>query len=65
MSVTTHEAETRTAMPGSMLRALLHAVRAAVEAHAEHRVKSAVAPTKLRQADREMRRYRHLMQAGK
>jgi flagellar biosynthesis regulator FlbT len=64
MSVATHEAENSTAMLAPMLRALLHVVRTAVEAHAGYRVKSAVSPSRSQQADREIRRLRRLMHAG-
>jgi hypothetical protein len=64
MSVATHEAENSTAMLAPMLRALLHMVRTAVEAHAGYRVKSALSPSRSQQADREIRRLRRLMHAG-
>jgi hypothetical protein len=48
-----------------MLRALVRVVRNAIEAHAEYRVKSAVPLSQVRQMDREMRRYRRLLQARK
>ena len=65
MGVATREAGNCTGMPTSMLRDLLHVVRMAIESHAEYRVKSAVPPAKLQQSDREIRRCRCLMQAGK
>jgi len=40
-------------------------LRDTIEAHAEYRVKSAVPLSQLQQTDREMRRYRSLMQAGR
>jgi hypothetical protein len=65
MSVVTHQAEDGTAALARMLRTLLRVVRTAIEAHAEYRAKSAMASTKLQQADREMRRCRRLMRGGK
>ena len=64
MSVAAHEAENGTATLVRVLRVCLQAVRMAIEAHVEYRVKSAVASTKLQQADREIRRYRRLLQVG-
>ena len=65
MSVTTHEPETGTATLARMLRVWLDAVRTAADLHAGRRVKNCLAPGKLQQADREIRRYRRLMQSGK
>jgi hypothetical protein len=65
MSIAMHEAGNLPTTLGSMLRALVRMVRNAIEAHAECRVKSAVPLSRLQQTDREMRRYRRLMHAGK
>ncbi len=62
MSVATHEAGSWPTRP-SIVRALLRAVSTAIEAHVRYRVKSAVSPSQLLQCEREMRRYRRLMQA--
>jgi len=59
-----HGAGNFTATLVSRLRALVRVVRDAIEAHAEYRVRSAVPPSQLQQTDREMRRYRRLMQAN-
>jgi hypothetical protein len=64
MSVATHDAESWPTA-ASILRALLLAARTAIEAHARYRVKSAVSPSQFLQSDRDIRRYRRLMQAGK
>ena len=64
MSVATHDAGSWPTAP-SILRALLRAARTAIEAHARYRVKSAVSPSQFLQSDRDIRRYRRLMQAGK
>lgn len=65
MSVMMQGAGNFTATRPSMLRALVRVVRNAIEAHAEYRVRSAVPLSQARQTDREMRRYRRLIQAGK
>jgi hypothetical protein len=65
MSVTMQGSGNFTAPCASMLRALVRMAHNAIEAHAEYRVKSAVPLSQLQQTDREMRRYRRLMQAGK
>lgn len=63
MSVATHDTGSWPATP-SILRALLRAARRVIEAHATYRAKSAVSPSQFQQLDREMRRYRRLMQTG-
>jgi hypothetical protein len=64
MSVTVQAAEHRTRAPKATLRALLRRLRMAVEAHARYRVNSAVPPSQLQQADREIRRYRRMLRPG-
>jgi hypothetical protein len=64
MSAVAHGAWDYTATPNSMLRTFLRFVKASIEAHAEYRAKSALSPSQLQQLDREIRRYRRLMQAG-
>lgn len=49
----------------SILRALLRALGTAIEVHARHRVKNAVSPSQFLQSERDIRRYRRLMQAGR
>jgi len=63
MSVATHDAESWTTA-ASVLRALLRAVKTAIEANARYRVNSAVSPSQFHQAEREMRRCRRMMRAG-
>ena len=64
MSVATHDAGSWPTA-ASILHTLLRAARTAIEAHARYRVNSAVSPSQFQQADREIRRYRRLMRAGK
>jgi hypothetical protein len=64
MSVATHDAASRPTAP-SILRALLRAARAAIEAHARYRMNSAMSPSQFQQAEREIRRCRRLTRAGK
>jgi hypothetical protein len=64
MSVATHDEESWPT-PASMVRALLRAVTTAIEAHARYRVNSAISPSRFQQADREIRRCRRLMRAGR
>jgi hypothetical protein len=64
MSVVSHDAGSWPAA-ASILRALLRAVRMAIEAHARYRMKSAVSPSQFLQSERDIRRYRRLMQASK
>jgi multidrug resistance efflux pump len=63
MSVATHDAGSWRTAP-AILRAALRAVRTAIEAHAQYRVKSAASPSQFQQADRDVRRYRRLIRAG-
>ena len=65
MSAVTHEAANQAGALSSLLRSLLRSLRTAIEAHAAYRVRSVVSPSQLQQTDREIRRYRHLMQVGK
>jgi len=64
MSVVTHDAGSWPTA-ASILRASLRAMRTAIESHARYRVKSALSPSQYLQSERDMRRYRRLMQAGK
>jgi hypothetical protein len=63
MSVTTHQ--NSTLAPNFSLRALLRWLRTSLEAHARYRMNSAVSPSQFRQSERDIRRYRRLMQGGK
>jgi len=63
MSVASHHAGSWPTVP-SIARALLRAVRTALEAHARYRVKSALSPAQFLQSERDIRRYRRLMRAG-
>jgi hypothetical protein len=65
MSATTHAAKNTTPVPAFTLRAVLQLARSAIEAHARYRVKSAMSPSQCQQVDREIRRYRRLMHAGR
>ena len=65
MSLTTHAAENPRLAANYRLRALLRWLRAAVEVHARYRVNSAVSPSQFEQADREIRRCRRMMRAGR
>jgi len=64
MSIAMHGTGNLPATRASLLRTLVRVVRNAIEAHAEYRVKNAVPLSRLQQTDREMRRYRRLVQAG-
>jgi hypothetical protein len=64
MSVTTH-AENSALLPNLALRGLLRWARTAIEAHARYRMNSAVSPAQFQRAEKEMRRYRRLMRAGR
>lgn len=63
MSVTTPQ--NSTLAPSFTLRTLLRWLRMAIEAYARYRMNSAVSPSQFLQSERDVRRYRRLMQAGK
>ena len=65
MSVTTQATKNATLVPNFALRAVLQWARTAIERHARYRVKSAVSPAQCRQVDREIQRYRRLMNVGR
>jgi hypothetical protein len=65
MSTATHATKNATLVPNFTLRAVLQWARSAIEAHARYRVKSAMSPSQCQQAEREIRRYRRLMHAGR
>jgi hypothetical protein len=65
MSATIHATKNATLMPTFTLRAVWQRARAAIEAHARYRAKSAISPSQCQQIDREFRRYRRLMHSGR
>jgi uncharacterized protein (DUF1778 family) len=65
MSTTTHPTKNFTLFPNFTLRAALRWARTVIETHARYRVKSAMSPSQCQQVDREIRRYRRLMHAGR
>jgi hypothetical protein len=61
MSATSHAAERPGLAPDFSPRRFLRWLRTAIDAHARYRVNSAVSPSQLQQADRDIRRCRRLM----
>jgi hypothetical protein len=65
MSATTHATKSFTLAPNFTLRTLLQWTQAAIEAYARYRARSAVSPLQIEQVEREMRRYRRSVRAGR